>query len=205
MKISEENGALFKEVAGLLGVEAPGEGTAEHIRSFRFADGLEFFFRVCWRDATKGKIVATSPKGWDSRFRQGGPSIGFSLNRSPESLAGDIKRRWLEDAWQWHRERVADIRRIESKETVERLRVEALLDANGSGMTYADAKGNGYRGGEVFRGHGIEFSAHDLSSDSYSGFRLKVEVRTDAAMRMIAQIAGEDYRMNRKKKGDSGE
>ena len=204
--MSDGQGALFLEVAGLLGIEAPGEDTAEHIRSFRFAEGLECFFRVCWRDPTKGKIVATSPKGWDSRFRQGGPSIGFSLNRAPESLARDIERRWLDDAWQWHRERVAQIAQIEKKETVERLRVEALLDANGAGKGYDAAKHSCYRDrGDVFVGHGIEFRAHDLSPDSYSGYRLKVEVQTDAAMRMIARIAGEDYRMHQKNGEDSPE
>lgn len=69
------------------------------------------------------------------------------------------------------------------------------MDANGSGFTYAEA--NRYE--DRFTGHGVSFQSCDLSPNSYHGFRVRVEVRSEAALRMIAAIAGEDYRLHNKK------
>ena len=52
-----------------------------------------------------------------------------------------------------------------------------------------------------FEGHGIAFNRYDLRPDSYHGFRVQLEVRNEAALRMIAQIVGEDYRMHHTEQG----
>ncbi len=194
--MNEEQEKVFAAVAQLLGATAGVEEQAEHICRYRLNE-LEFYFTTDWRDQSKGGVRATKPKAWGPTHEQG-PRIGFTLSRAPEAIARDIQRRWLEKAKAWHWQKVAEKNATDQRETEERFAIEALMQANGCGFTYEEAmrEACGYSKGDNFRGHGIEFNRYDLRTESYHGFRMKIEVWNEAALRMIARIAGEDHRMH---------
>lgn len=193
--MSDEEQDIFVAVAALLGAKRDERPSANHIKAFHFGEGQpEFYFFTDWRNSAKGGIRATTPHAWGNSFTgHGAPEIGFSLNRTPEALAKDIRRRWLDKANTWHRKTVAAKDASDRKETERRLRVEALLGANGCELSHDEAR-LPYDGKYV--GHGITFDRLDLSPSSYHGFRVQVEVQSEGALRMIAGIAGEDYRMH---------
>lgn len=194
--MNAEQKKVFAAVAQLLGATAGTSAEEQRCDRYRLKE-LEFYFSTDWRDPSKGRILAVKPIAW-GHSHESGPGIGFSLTRDPESIVRDIERRWLEKAKAWHWQKVAEKIARDQRDTEERLTVEALMEANGCGFSFDEAmrEACGSSQGYKFRGHGITVDRYDLRPDSYHGFRVQVEVRSEAALRMIARIAGEDYRMN---------
>lgn len=192
--MSDEEQDIFNALAALLGAQRDERPSNAHLRAYHFGEGeLEFYFMVDWRDAGRGKVQATT--GW--RSSGGGdepPSEGFSLSRSPEALAKDIRRRWLEPARAWYRKQVERREAAERREAEHRARVEHLLEANGCDLGHDGALVN-YR--NTYEGHGIEFDRFDITGDRSGGYKLTVSVRNRAALYKIARVAGQDFRTHR--------
>ncbi len=185
--MNDEHQSLFTAIAALLGAVRDDREEASHLCRFRLGK-LEFYFSSDWRDRSKGAIRAAKPLAWGTT-NEVGPRIGFSLSRTPEAIARDTQRRWLKKATEWHWQKVREKQEADRRDTEkERLAVEALMEANGSRFTYEEAmrEACGTTRGETFRGHGIEFRQYDLRPCSYHGFRMQIEVRNEAALRMIA-------------------
>ena len=166
--MNQEHEHTFARVAELLGAVPQERETNDMVAHYQFGPGeLEFYFIVDWRNESKGRISATTPKAWGHGHAcYDPPSIGFSLSRTPEALARDIRRRWLDDANAWHWKRVekknvADNRRIEFQ-----LQVEGLLRANGCNLSHDEAK---FSHRDDYQGHGIHFSHGDIMLSGFKG------------------------------------
>jgi hypothetical protein len=188
--MSDEEQDIFNAVAASLGAQRDERPSGEQVKAFHFGEGeLQFFFTTDWRDNGKARITASVPHGWGGGHANA-PFIGFSMHRSPEALAKDIQRRWLDEAKAWHRKQLEAKEAAEKREAQHRERVEALLEANGSGLDHDDA----LRMGNTYEGHGIAFDGYDISGQGCHGYKVTVAVRDRAMLYEIARIAGGDFR-----------